>query len=150
MIFTLYTPTLVCSGIEKKESLRKSCVYALVYATSYNHTNSYYSSFIEDTGKKGKGFHQHTVNVEIFSQYIFSRRALDERKFDVSKNYYYDRTNRINWYVRENLATRICLLMRDVRKFSCTKICTFTAVFVYGQIKEKVTGSNCQMIHSRL
>ena len=40
-----------------------------------------------------------TVNVEIFAQYIFSRisrRALDARKFDVSENYYHNRTNRIN------------------------------------------------------
>ena len=46
--------------------------------------------------------------------------------FDESENYYHNRTNRINWYMRENLAARICLLMLDVRKFSCTKICTFT------------------------
>ena len=46
-----------------------------------------------------------TVNVEIFAQYIFSRisrRAVDERKFDVSVNYYHSRTDRINWHVREN------------------------------------------------
>ena len=69
----------------------------------------------------------HTVNVEIFAQYIFSRisdRALDARKFDGSENYYHNRTNRINWYMRENLAARICLLLHDVRKFSCAKICT--------------------------
>ena len=69
----------------------------------------------------------HTVNVEIFAQYIFSRisdRALDARKFDGSENYYHNRTNRINWYMCENLAARICLLLHDVRKFSCAKICT--------------------------
>ena len=46
-----------------------------------------------------------TVNIEISAQYIFSRiscRALDSRKFDVSEKYYYNITNRINWYVREN------------------------------------------------
>ena len=70
-----------------------------------------------------------TLNVEIFAQYIFSRisrRALDVRKFDVSENYYHKRTNRNNWYMRENLAARICLLMLDARKFSCAKLCTFT------------------------
>ena len=70
-----------------------------------------------------------TVNVDIFAQYIFSRishRALDARKFDVSEKYYHNRTNRINWYVRENLTPRICLLTLDARKFSCVKIPTFT------------------------
>ena len=43
-----------------------------------------------------------TVNVEIFARYIFSRRALDARKFDASENYYHNGTNRINWHVREN------------------------------------------------
>ena len=46
-----------------------------------------------------------TVNVEIFVRYIFSRisrRALGARKFDVSENYYHNRTNTINWHVREN------------------------------------------------
>ena len=45
------------------------------------------------------------VNVEIFAQYIFSRishRAVDARKFDVSENYYHNRTDRINWHVHEN------------------------------------------------
>ena len=46
-----------------------------------------------------------TVNVDIFALYIFSRishRAIDVRKFDVSENYYHNRTNRINWHMREN------------------------------------------------
>ena len=50
----------------------------------------------------------YTVNVEICTQYIFScisRRALDAPKFDVCENYNHDRTNRIKWYVRENLTT---------------------------------------------
>ena len=54
-----------------------------------------------------------TVNVEIFTQNLFmriSRRALDARKFDASKNYNHDRTSRIKWSVRENLKTQICLL----------------------------------------
>ena len=74
-----------------------------------------------------------TVNVDIFAQYIFSRilrRALDARKFDVSENYYHNRTNRISGYMRENLAARICLLMLDARKFSCAKICTFTVYII--------------------
>ena len=68
-----------------------------------------------------------TVNVE--TQYIFSRisrRALYWRKIDVGENYYHNRTNRINWYVRENLPARKCLLMLDARKFTCAKICTLT------------------------
>ena len=79
-------------------------------------------------GKKRHGSRvvYNTVNVEIFAQYIFSRRALDARKFDVSENYYHNRTNRINWYMRENLAALICLLMLDARKCSCAKICKFT------------------------
>ena len=68
---------------------------------------------------------KNTVNVEFFAQYIFSRRALNACKFEVSENYYHNRTNRINWYMRENLATRTCILMLDARKFSCAKICTF-------------------------
>ena len=44
----------------------------------------------------------------------------------MSENYYHNRINRINWYMRENLAARKCLLMLDARKFSCAKICTFT------------------------
>ena len=50
-------------------------------------------------------FQWNTVNVEIFARYIFSRispRAIDARKFNVSENYYHNRTNRINWHVREN------------------------------------------------
>ena len=45
------------------------------------------------------------MNVEILAQYTFSRisrRAVDARKFDVSENYYHNRTDRINWHVREN------------------------------------------------
>ena len=75
-----------------------------------------------------------TVNVDIFAQYIFSRiscRALDARKFHVNENYYHNRTNRIKWYMRENLAVRICLLMLDARKSSCAKICTFTVYNLY-------------------
>ena len=44
----------------------------------------------------------------------------------MSENYYHNRTYIINWYMRENLAARICLLMLYARKFSCAKICTFT------------------------
>ena len=69
-----------------------------------------------------------TVNVEIFTQYIFSRisrRALDAQKFDVSETYYHNRTNRINWHMHKNWAVQICLLMLDAQKCSCVKICTF-------------------------
>ena len=55
-----------------------------------------------------------------------SRMTLDARKFDASEHYYHNRASRINWYVRENLAARICLLMLDAQKFSCAKICTST------------------------
>ena len=67
-----------------------------------------------------------TVNVEIFVQYIFSRRALDAQKFDVSENHYHNGTNRISCYGRENLAARICILLPGARKFCCVKIYTFT------------------------
>ena len=76
------------------------------------------------------------MNVDISAQYIFSRisrRALDALKCDMSENYYHNRTNIMNWYVRETLAARICLLMLDARQFSCAKICTFTVCKV-GQL----------------
>ena len=50
------------------------------------------------------------------------------QRFDVSDFCNDNSTNRINWYVYENLTTRICLLILDVRKFSCAKISTFTVV----------------------
>ena len=53
-------------------------------------------------------------------------RALDARKFDASESYYHNNTNRIYWYVCENLTSRICLLELDARKFSCVKISMFT------------------------
>ena len=74
-----------------------------------------------------------TVNVEIFAEYIFSRisrRAIDVRKFDVSENYNHNKTIRINWYVHENITTRICLLGLDVRKYSSAKISTFTVYLI--------------------
>ena len=70
-----------------------------------------------------------TVDVEIFAQYIFSRisrRAVDARKVDVSENYNHNRTIRINWYVRENIAARVCFQGLDARKYSSAKISTFT------------------------
>ena len=45
----------------------------------------------------------------------------------MSKNFYHDRTNRINWYMRKTLAVRICLLMLDSRKFGCAQ-----NMYVYG------------------
>ena len=43
---------------------------------------------------------------------------IDAQKFDVSENYYHNKTNGINWYLCENLAAKICLLVLDARKFS--------------------------------
>ena len=76
-----------------------------------------------------------TANIEIFTQYIYFRafRAVSSfgaRKFNVSENYYRNRTNGIDWYVRENLSTQICLLVLGARKSSCAKISTFTVVLV--------------------
>ena len=46
-----------------------------------------------------------TVNVEIFTQYIFSRisrRDLDARKYDMSEKLSHYRSNRLNCYMPEN------------------------------------------------
>ena len=67
-----------------------------------------------------------TVDVEIFAQYIFSRRAIVAQKFDVSENYNHNRTIRINWWVRENIAAGVCFVGLDARKYSSAKISTFT------------------------
>ena len=74
-----------------------------------------------------------TVNVHFFAQYIFSRtsrRALDALNFDVSENYNHNGTNIMNWHVRKNITTRICLLGLglDVQKCSSAKESTFTVV----------------------
>ena len=51
---------------------------------------------------------------------------------NVSENYYHNRTNRINWHMRENQNTRIYSIGLDARKFSCAKISTFTVFnFLY-------------------
>ena len=74
------------------------------------------------------------MNLEIFAQYIILRilrRVLDARKFGVSENYNYNRTNRTNCYVHENLIMRTCLLEVDAIKFSYAKIYTFTVVILY-------------------
>ena len=73
----------------------------------------------------------HTVNVEIFAQYIFSRisrMALCARKYDVSENLNHYASNRIKCYVRENLSTRKCQMGLDARKYSSAKISTFTVL----------------------
>ena len=52
-------------------------------------------------------------------QCIFSRiscRASDARTFHVSEKMNHNRTNKINWYVCENLTARKCLLGLDTRK----------------------------------
>ena len=66
------------------------------------------------------------MNIEMFVQYLFFLRISRRALFDVSETYYHNRTNRINWYVHENLAVQVYLLMLDVRKSSWAKICTFT------------------------
>ena len=76
------------------------------------------------------------MNIEYFTQYIFSRiwqRALDAQKFGVSEEITHNRTNRINWYVRENLATGRCLVRLDAQKFSSAKISTFTVLSYQGK-----------------
>ena len=68
--------------------------------------------------------HRNLRAVHIFAHFAEGFRCA--KKTHVSENCYHNRTNGVNWYVRENLAARICILMLDVRKFSCAKICTFT------------------------
>ena len=75
-----------------------------------------------------------TVNVNIFTQDIFSRishRVLDAQTFDVSEKLNHDRTNRIDQYVRGNFTTRKCLLGPDARKFINAKISSFTVSMLY-------------------
>ena len=61
--------------------------------------------------------------VHIFAHFAQGFRS---RKFDVSKNYNQNRTNRNKQHMRENLTARICVIGLDARKFSCAKISTFT------------------------
>ena len=59
-----------------------------------------------------------SVNVETFAWYIFShisRRVFDAQKFDVSGNSYYDSTNRIKYYVPENLT------VSEIKGAPCTR-----------------------------
>ena len=55
-----------------------------------------------------------------FTFHYFSHLPMN-RQFGVSENYNYNRTNRTNCYVRENLKKkvimRICLLVVDARKY---------------------------------
>ena len=70
-----------------------------------------------------------TVNIEIFTQYIFSRisrMALHARKYDVSEKMNQTSTEKTNSYMRENLVALNCSLRLYARKFSCAKISTFT------------------------
>ena len=55
------------------------------------------------------------------------------RTYDVSEYYNHNRTNRMKWYVHENLTTRICPLGLDTRKFICAKISRFTVYILYFQ-----------------
>ena len=71
-----------------------------------------------------------TVNVDIFTLYIFSRRAVHARNFDVSENVDYWGTNRMNSQIRENLMAQNCLQRLNAPKFSSAKISTFTVLKV--------------------
>ena len=82
----------------------------------------------------------HTVNVEIYAQYIFSRisRMVPyARKYDVSENLNHYRLDGIRYKIRENMSTRKGHIRLDARKFSCAKISTFTVYkynyFFYNQ-----------------
>ena len=55
-----------------------------------------------------------------------SCKALDACKFHVSENCYHNCTNRINWYMRKNLALQICLLGLNAQKFTYMKNTVFT------------------------
>ena len=71
------------------------------------------------------------MNVEIFAQYIISRRVLGCRvlgalKYDVSEKINHYGASRNNCYMRENLSTRKGHLGPDARKFSSAEISTFT------------------------
>ena len=82
-----------------------------------------------------------TVNVEIFTQYIFSRisrSALDARKYDVSEKMKHYRSNRINYKMRENLSTRKCHQGLDARIFSCAKISTFTVFDIENEMEMNI------------
>ena len=67
-----------------------------------------------------------TVNVEIFAQYIISRRVLGALKYDVSEKINHYGASRNNCYMRENLSARKGHLGPDARKFSSAKVSTFT------------------------
>ena len=70
----------------------------------------------------------HTVNVDIFVQYILSRMVSDTRKYDVSENLNHYRLNGIMYKMCKNMSTRKCYKGLDARKFSSANISTFTVV----------------------
>ena len=95
---------------------------------SLTHSNPFFSYFVSNLHRL-----EHTVNVEIFAQCIFSRisrTALDARKYDVSEKINQNSTNRTYCLLRKKLVTQKRLLRLDARKFSCAKISTFTVVLV--------------------
>ena len=80
-------------------------------------------SRLQETGKEYCK-RRHFRAVHVFAHF---HRATDERKFDVSDNYDHHRTNKINWYVRENASYG---LMR--KKFSSEK-----KIYVYSIFNER-------------
>ena len=72
-----------------------------------------------------------TVNVEIFTQYIFSRMVSYARKCDVSENLNHYRLDGIMYKMCKNMSTRKLRkghIGLDARKISCVKISTFTVI----------------------
>ena len=72
-----------------------------------------------------------TVNVDIFTQYIFSlisRMVSDARKYDVGDNLNHYRINGIRYKMGGNMSTQKCHIELDARKFSSAKIFTFTVI----------------------
>ena len=65
-----------------------------------------------------------TVNVDIFAQYIFSRRVLDARKY-VSEKINHSRANRVFCHIRENLSMQKGHPGLGARKFSSAQISTY-------------------------
>ena len=61
---------------------------------------------------------------------------------NVSENNNHNRTNRINWYVYENMTTRVCLPGLDARKFKSAKIYMFTILTNTNHIQPAHVGHN--------
>ena len=59
--------------------------------------------------------------------------VLDAQKYDLSEKLNHYRLNGIRYKTCENMSMRKCHIRLDVRKFSSTKISTFTVLRVIGQ-----------------